>query len=151
MAAGERFAAVGGARRVLGVSYATLWRWILEGRIHAARGPSGGWLIPRHNASQKPGTLADRLSRFAYRKLIQALESKTVEYNTPLVIVNPRNTSKTCPVCGAPLSYQHRLALCPRRGYKADRDAVGAMNIYKRALQALSPQPRVQAGGWQER
>ncbi len=37
---------VGEARKVLGVSYITVWRWIREGRIRAVRGPSGRWLIP---------------------------------------------------------------------------------------------------------
>ena len=41
----ERYVTVSEARRVLGVSYITLWRWIREGRIRAVRGPSGRWLI----------------------------------------------------------------------------------------------------------
>ena len=40
--------------------------------------------------------LADNLSRFAYRKLLHAIEAKAVEYNVPVVYVEPRNTSKTC-------------------------------------------------------
>jgi len=96
-----------------------------------------------HNASQKSSSLADRLSRFAYRKLVQAIEAKAVEYNVPLVYVDPRNTSKTCPRCGARLHYQHRLAICPRCRFKADRDTVGAMNIWLRAVQAHAPRPRV--------
>ncbi len=46
MSSSERFVTVSEARRVLGVSYITLWRWIREGRIRAVRGPSGRWLIP---------------------------------------------------------------------------------------------------------
>ena len=46
MSSSERFVTVSEARRVLGVSYITLWRWIREGRIRAIRGPSGRWLIP---------------------------------------------------------------------------------------------------------
>jgi putative resolvase len=42
----ERYVTVSEARKVLGVSYITLWRWIREGRIRAVRGPSGRWLIP---------------------------------------------------------------------------------------------------------
>jgi putative resolvase len=42
----ERLVTVSEARRMLGVSYITLWRWIREGRIRAVRGPSGRWLIP---------------------------------------------------------------------------------------------------------
>ena len=93
-------------------------------------------------ASQESSTLADRLSRFAYRKLLQVLEAKAVEYKVPVVYANPENTSKICPRCGAQLHYTHRLAVCPRCGFVADRDTVGAMNIWLRALQALAPRPR---------
>jgi putative transposase len=58
-----------------------------------------------HNASQKSSTLSGRLSGFAYRKLIQTLEAKAVEYNVPIVYVDPRNTSRACPRCGSLLSY----------------------------------------------
>ncbi len=92
-----------------------------------------------HTVSQKSNTLADKLSRFAYRKLLQALEAKAVECNVPLVYVNPKNTSRTCPRCGAQLHYTHRLAVCPRCGFVADRDTVGAMNVYKRALTVFAP------------
>ena len=91
-----------------------------------------------HNASQKSSSLADRLSRFAYKKLIQAIEAKCVEYNVPLVYVDPSNTSRACPRCDSPLRYWHKLAVCPLCGFKADRDTVGVMNIYKRALQPLA-------------
>ena len=94
-----------------------------------------------HSASQKSSSLADRLSRFAYRKLLQAIEAKCIEHNVPVIHVDPRNTSKTCPRCGSRLRYEHRLAICPRCGFTADRDTVGAMNIYKRALAALAPPP----------
>ena len=43
---GERLVPVFEARRVLGVSYITLWRWIREGRIRAVKSPTGRWLIP---------------------------------------------------------------------------------------------------------
>jgi len=96
-----------------------------------------------HNVSQKSSTLADKLSRFAYRKLLQAIETKAVEYNIPVIYVNPKSTSKTCPRCGATLQYANRLAVCPRCGLIAGRDTVGAANIWHRALQALAPRPRV--------
>ncbi|BES81012.1 zinc ribbon domain-containing protein [Pyrodictium abyssi] len=100
-----------------------------------------------HNASQKSSTLADRLSKFAYRKLLQAIEAKAVEYNVPIVYVDPRSTSKKCPVCGFPLRYWHRLAECPKCGFRADRDTVGAMNVYKKALKAIALSPGSE-GSW---
>jgi len=93
------------------------------------------------NASRKSSSLADKLSRFAYRKLQQAIITKAIEYNVPIVLVNPRSTSSTCPRCGAKLVYNHRLAVCPRCGFKADRDVVGALNIYLRTLRGMRGSP----------
>jgi putative transposase len=101
-----------------------------------------------HNASQKSSTLADKLSRLAYRKLIQAIEAKVAEYNVPLVYVSPRHTSRTCPRCGAELRYWHRLAICLYCGFIADRDAVGAVNIHKRALTAIMPRALGRGSTW---
>ncbi len=94
-----------------------------------------------HNASQKSSALADKLSRFAYKKLLQAIEAKAVEHNVPVVYTNPKNTSRTCPRCGVPLHYTHRLAVCPRCGFIADRDTVGAMNIWLRVHTTIAPPP----------
>ncbi len=91
------------------------------------------------NVSKKSSSLADKLSRFAYRKLQLAIITKAVEYNVPIIFVNPRNTSTTCPRCGAKLNYNHRLAICSRCGFVADRDTVGAMNIYLKALKTIAP------------
>jgi len=92
-----------------------------------------------HEKSQKSSNLAIKLSRFAYRKLQQAIITKAIEYDVPVVIVDPRGTSKTCPRCRAPLSYTRRLALCPRCGLARDRDTIGAMNIYLRATAVHAP------------
>ncbi len=96
------------------------------------------------NASGKSSSLADKLSRFAYRKLQLTIITKAVEYNVPIIFVNPRNTSTTCPRCGAKLNYNHRLAICSRCGFVADRDTVGAMNVYLRTHKRLAPRP----GSW---
>ena len=89
------------------------------------------------NASKKSSSLADKLSRFAYRKLQHAIITKAIEYNVPIVFVNPRNTSSTCPRCGVKLSCTHRLAICSKCGFMADRDTVGAMNICLRVLRGM--------------
>ena len=90
------------------------------------------------NASQKSKTLADKLSRFAYRKLQYAIITKAIEYNVPIIFVDPRGTSITCPKCGAKLSYNHRLAICPRCRFMADRDKIGAVNIYLKAIKHIA-------------
>jgi len=96
------------------------------------------------NASKKSSSLADKLSRFAYRKLRLAIMTKAIEYSVPIVFVDPRNTSSICPRCGCKLSYNYRLAVCPRCGFTADRDTVGAINICLKALKHIAPRP----GSW---
>jgi len=93
------------------------------------------------NASQKSSNLAKRLSRFAYRKLQLAIITKAIEYNVPVIFVDPRNTSTTCPKCGARLNFNHRLAMCRNCRFIADRDKVGAINIYFKAIKYLAPHP----------
>jgi len=96
------------------------------------------------NASIRSSNLADKLSRLAYRKLQQAILTKAIEYNVPVVLVNPKNTSTTCPRCGSKLVYSHRLAMCEKCGFIADRDSIGATNIYFKALKHLAPR----LGSW---
>jgi len=91
------------------------------------------------SSSQKSSSLADKLSRFAYRKLQLAIMTKAIEHNVPIVFVNPKGTSSTCPRCGTKLSYDHRLAICRKCGFIADRDVVGAINIYIKAKKTLAP------------
>jgi len=73
---------------------------------------------------------------FTYRKLQQSIISKAIKYRVPIVIINPRSTSSTCPRCGEKLIYIHRLAICRSHRFKTDRDSVGAMNIWLKAFEA---------------
>jgi len=82
-----------------------------------------------------------KLALFAYRKLQESIASKAIEYNVPIVFVDPRNTSSTCPRCGSRIKYTGRLGICHRCGFIADRDKVGAMNIWMRALEAYAGVP----------
>ena len=78
---------------------------------------------------------------FAYRRLQHAIIAKAIEHNVPIILVNPKNTSKTCPRCESRLTYIHRLAFCGNCGFASDRDTVGAMNIWLRATKAYAGLP----------
>jgi putative transposase len=95
----------------------------------------------RENANSKSDAIAWKLAMFAYRRLQHSIISKAIEYGVPIIIVDPRNTSSTCPRCGEKLVYVHRLAVCKKCGFKGDRDSVGAINIWFRALQAYAGVP----------
>jgi putative transposase len=95
----------------------------------------------RESANDKSDEVAWMFTMFTYRRLQHSIISKAIEYGVPVVIVDPRNTSSLCPRCGKKLTYIHRLAMCKRCGFKADRDSIGAMNIWLRALQAYAGVP----------
>jgi putative transposase len=88
----------------------------------------------RNSINNKPSTMTWKLSLFAYRRLQNAIISKAIEHNVPVLFVDPRNTSSICPRCGGRLTYTHRLGYCQKCGFIADRDVVGAMNILTQAL-----------------
>jgi len=82
-----------------------------------------------------------KLTMLAYRKLQESITGKAIEYYVPIILVDPRNTSSTCPRCGSKIRYTGRPGVCHRCGFIADRDKVGAMNIWMRALEAYAGVP----------
>ena len=95
----------------------------------------------RDSINGKSSDIKWKLALFAYRRLQYAVITKAIEYNVPIIIIDPRGTSKTCPRCGSRLNYIHRLAICGNCGFIGDRDVVGAMNTWLRAVQACVPPP----------
>jgi len=95
----------------------------------------------RESFNDKSSKVAWKLAMLAYRKLQESITGKAIEYNVPIVFVDPRNTSSTCPRCGSKIRYVGRLGICHRCGFIADRDKVGAMNIWLRALEAYAGVP----------
>lgn len=68
---------------------------------------------------------------WTYRQAITRLEALAQENRVRFVAVNPKNTSRTCPDCGA-VSIENRKGekfSCIRCNYSADADFVGARNI----------------------
>ena len=95
----------------------------------------------RDSINGKDDSIRWKLTLFAYRRLQHAIIAKAIEYGVPVIIVDPRGTSTTCPRCGSKLTYVRRLAFCGNCGFTADRDVAGAMNIWLRALQACAGLP----------
>ncbi|ESQ24159.1 MAG: transposase [uncultured Acidilobus sp. JCHS] len=53
----------------------------------------------------------------------------------PVIYVDPRNTSKVCPIHGAEIIYgRNRHGICSRGGETWHRDVVGCYNLLLRAL-----------------
>jgi len=56
----------------------------------------------------------------------------------PVLMVDPRNTSKICPIHKAIIEYgEDRIGICSKGGKKWHREVAALINIYFKALKAL--------------
>lgn len=76
-------------------------------------------------------------ANWSFYQLRQFIEYKAALAGVRLVAVNPRNTSRTCPVCGC-IDKRNRpnqsTFSCVSCGYSANADTVAAVNIAARAV-----------------
>ena len=94
----------------------------------------------REHIRRLPKSHERALTWLGYRKLEHWLDWEAKKNGVPLVIVDPANTSTTCPKCGAKLvEVGYRRFRCPRCGFEADRDTIAVLNIEKRAMSKLWP------------
>jgi len=78
------------------------------------------------------------LTILSYRRLGHWIDWQCEKNGVPIIVVESRGTSTTCPRCGSRLvENSHRNLKCPRCGFEADRDMVAVMNIEKRALEKM--------------
>jgi putative transposase len=73
-----------------------------------------------------------RLSSWPWRELHRQIAYKAEEQGVPVVYVNPRNSSKTCPRCGEVKERRSRVGrvfVCARCGWRCDRQLNAGMNL----------------------
>jgi putative transposase len=74
----------------------------------------------------------------SYRRLEFWVDWQAEKHGAPLVVVEPRGTSSTCPRCSSKLvEGGYRRVRCPRCGFEADRDTVAVLNIERVALSKM--------------
>lgn len=78
-----------------------------------------------------------RLHGWSFGEFRELLTYKAQLVGMEVVLQNERDTSKTCPKCGAKHKPQGRLYNCRSCGFKFDRDGVGAINIRSKYLGCL--------------
>jgi len=82
----------------------------------------------------------DKMSKWSFAELRGFVEYKAKLAGVPVVAINPRNTSRTCPVCGH-IDKGNRLVrgifLCRECGHFDHADVVGATNIASAARVAV--------------
>jgi IS605 OrfB family transposase len=78
------------------------------------------------------------LLMLSYRRLEQWIDWQCEKNGVPIIVVDPRGTSTTCPRCNIKLVENgYRKLRCSRCGFEADRDTVAVLNIEKRALEKM--------------
>jgi len=70
-----------------------------------------------------------RLHSIPFRKIQSHIFYKSIERGYKPETVNPKNTSKTCPVCGELNKPNGQVYTCRKCGFQADRHLVAAWNI----------------------
>jgi len=83
----------------------------------------------------KDPQLRHRIFQAAFKGVQAAIEEKAREYGVPVIYVDPRNTSRVCPIHGAEIVYgRNRHGVCSRGGEMWHRDVVACYNLLLRAL-----------------
>jgi len=80
--------------------------------------------------------MRQRLHDVAFHELRSIVKYQLGKYGKKVVLVDPRNSSKTCAKCGyvkMDLTLSDRVFECPRCGWRADRDYNSALNHLKHA------------------
>ncbi len=83
----------------------------------------------------KDPQLRHRVYQAAFKGMQRAIEEKAREYGVPVIYVDPRNTSKVCPIHSAEIVYgKDRHGVCSKGGETWHRDVVACYNLLLRAL-----------------
>ena len=80
--------------------------------------------------------LRHRIFQASFRGIQRAIEEKAKEYSIPIIFVDPKNTSKLCPIHKAPINYNNgtKLGRCSKGGELWHRDVVACWNLLLKAL-----------------
>ncbi len=79
--------------------------------------------------------LRHRIFQASFKGIQRSIEEKAREYGVPIIYVDPRNTSKLCPIHDAPINYGNgsRIGKCIKGGELWHRDLVACWNLLLRA------------------
>jgi IS605 OrfB family transposase len=91
-------------------------------------------MITRYRNKQ----LGHRIYQSALKGGLNTIIDKAREYGVPVLMVDPKNTSKICPIHNALIEYgEDRIGVCSKGGERWHREVVALINIYLKALEAL--------------
>ncbi|ACL11800.1 IS element ISDka1 orfB, putative transposase [Desulfurococcus amylolyticus 1221n] len=80
--------------------------------------------------------LRHRVFQASFKGVQRAIEEKAREYGVPVIYVDPKNTSRLCPVHGSKIVYgdESRIGKCERGGEIWHRDVVAVWNLLLKTL-----------------
>ena len=78
-----------------------------------------------------------RLNMWSFRKLQNFIEYKANWEGVPVSYIDPRYTSRNCPVCGCTVEPNGHLTECRNCGLKLNRHLLASLNILKRKDDSL--------------
>ncbi|PUA33845.1 MAG: transposase [Zestosphaera tikiterensis] len=83
----------------------------------------------------KNDQLRHRIFQASFKGIQKAIEKKAKEYGIPIIYVNPKNTSKTCPIHKVKIRYNNntRIGKCSKGGELWHRDVVACWNLLIKA------------------
>ena len=80
----------------------------------------------------KDPQLRHRVFQAAFKGIQKAIEEKAREYGVPVIYVDPRNTSRVCPIHGAEIIYgRNRHGVCSKGGETWHRDVAACYNLLR--------------------
>jgi IS605 OrfB family transposase len=79
--------------------------------------------------------LRHRVYQASFKGVQRAIEEKAKEYGVPVIYVDPRNTSRVCPIHNTLIAYKNggRVGRCSKGGELWHRDVVACYNLLLRA------------------
>lgn len=91
----------------------------------------------------KSRKLRHRIYQAGFRSILRAIEEKCIEKSVPVVRINPKGTSSTCPSCDSKLMRGNapRHLKCPKCGFEMSRDVIAVLNLERRYLAPKGPVP----------
>jgi len=83
----------------------------------------------------KDEQLRHRIFQASFKGIQEAIVEKAGEHGVPVIYVDPRNTSRTCPVHKSRITYSNgsRIGRCRKGGELWHRDVVAVWNLLLRA------------------
>jgi len=82
--------------------------------------------------------LRHRIYQSALKGELNTIIDKAREYGVPVLMVDPRNTSKICPIHNTSIEYgEDRIGICSKGDERWHREVVALINLYFKALEAL--------------